>query len=773
MSTVPTVTLKQDWDYQPRLGDPRGHHASRLEELAAVADFVERRDEGSMLVVGRRGSGKTSLVFTAVNRAAGRRPQSKTVLPVLVRATSIESGGPIDKKELLVSLIRSLRRAVSGNRRAHSLRKQVDKLHENATATEKFRTSHTSKTAVWSLRCGMIPPSALALFLLQYGNQPLGDLWWVTALAALAPAPILAAGLGMHSRRDTSSRHDYGLADMQCDFEQMLQAHATTHKVVFILDEFDKVDGQTAPAIMAPLKMLINQGGALYIFITSPDKIGDIESRLSSDYTVFSDLLYVKRSLFEEMEKFTDDIVGERSADLTDEQYADLLCYLCYKAEADFFALYRAIRDQRTGTDNLGRPVIRADLTDKERTAANLQRAIKYVYDRKAYGSLSRQEYNDDMLEIMYYLAKSSEAMLGQTITISGRKIGVGGTTKEYSPHEASAARDLFMLLTDEGYLDNNGDEFTVRGTLSRFKGGTHVEEERAFVDAYDSMLDAMVDIANSKSRMDGHGERFDRRAAADQWKDLSGVVADVASVSAPDEMKQCRLQIGSPDTPSDPPDTLRLHTDQARRAVAMMRTSSVELVAKMFQLYLGLSPAPDPVPPSGFDPLANLANQGVNSTFADMLCSGQQIRIHIIDAQDAVVTEAIRAAMDNINSAANVVVVLLVGDNPPPGLDKSFFVIDSVDSAEQLTPSAIIRARDHRAYGFVMKSPPTVRQLGLVMAAIEKIKDRLLSGYVGNFEIDWISLKSVASGRVRVTDKWFENRWGGPEAAATRGGDL
>ena len=774
MNAALAVTLKQDWDYQPRLGDPRGHHASRLEELAAVADFVERRDEGSLLVVGRRGSGKTSLVFAAVNQAADRKPQGKTIVPVLVRATSIESDGPIDKKELLVSLIRSLRRRVSANRRARSLQKQVDELHENATATKKSRTKRASKTATWSLRCSMVPPSALALLLLLFGSQWLGDHWLAAAIAIMAPAPLLAAGLGARSRLAVSSRHDYGLADMQQEFEEALQDHAAAHKVVFILDEFDKAgDGQSAPSIMAPLKMLINQGGALYIFITSPDKIGNIESRSSSDYTVFSELLYVKRSLFEEMERFIDDIVDTRSVDLTDDHYADLQCYLCYKARADFFDLYRAIRDQRMRTSDCGRPVIRAELTDKEKTASNLQRAIKYVYDRKSYGMLSRQQDNDDMLEIMYDLSEKSETMLGQTITISGHKICVGDTTVEYAPHEASAARDLFMLLSDEGYLENNGDEFTVKGTLSLFKGGMHVEEERAFADAYARMLDAMVDIANCKCRMDGHAERFDRNAAEDQWGDLQGVVAAVASVSIPDEMRQCRLQIGLSDRPSATPDMLRACTNQARQAVIEMRTSSVELVARMFQRYLGLNPSLELVSPSGFDPTANLGDQGVRSMFADMPCGDRQIRIHIVDAQKTEVSESIRVAIDNIKSAANAVVILLVGDNAAPGLDKSFFVVDSVDSADQLVPGTMIRARDHRAYGFAVKSPPTVRQLGLVMEAIKRIKDRLLSGCVGNFELEWTNLQSVAKGTMRVTDSWFENKWGDPGAPATHGSAL
>lgn len=770
----PTVTLRRDWDYRPRLGDPRGHHAIRREEQAAVADFVERRDEGSLLVVGRRGSGKTSMVIAAVNEAARRRPQGKTILPILVRATSIEPDGAIGKKQLLVSLVRSLQRAVSGNRGARRMRKQVRDLHDNATATAKSRVRTTSATLTWSAGYGMLPPYVMAALLLLLPDvQWVAEHGWAAIVMMLAPLLALAGRWAVRDRVAASSRHDYGFDDIQCEFELVLHKHAATHKVVFILDEFDKVGGgQTASAVMAPLKMLINQGGALYVFITSPDRIGNIEYRQGVDYTVFSDILYVKRSLFGEMEGFIDNIVEEKSADLADDQYADLRCHLCYKAKADFFDLHRAIRDRRSGTDEHGRPVLNAALDGREKTAANLQRAIKYVYDRKAYGSLSKQRDNEEMLEIMYDLSAKSESMLNETITISGRKIGVGGTTEEYSQHESSAARDLFMLLSDEGYASNNGDDFTIKGTLSAFRGVTHVEEERAFADAYDLLLDDMAGIANCKSFMDGHGERFGEGAAEEQWDDLVSVVAAATSVFIPDELRRCRLRIGEPGTPSAPPDELRRHTDQARHALAEIRTRSVDLVARAFELYLGISTAPDVTPPFGLAFAANLVDQVYNAV-ADHPAADNEIRLAIFDAQKASTTESLRSFMVGIDGVVNEAVVLLVGDNAPASLEQSFFVIDSIESIDRLTIDAMVRARDCGAYGFILKPPLTMRKFGLVLYVIDSVKAHRRSGTTLNFELEWDSLKSLASGQANVTARWFAGKRARMAKSGTQGGEL
>ena len=766
----PTVTLRRDWDYRPRLGDPRGHHAIRREEQAAVADFVERRDEGSLLVVGRRGSGKTSMVIAAVNEAARRRPQGKTILPILVRATSIELDGAIGKRQLLVSLVRSLQRAVSGNGGARRMRKQVRELHDSATATAKSRVRTTSATLTWSAGYGMLPPYIVAaLLLLLPDAQWVAEHGWAAIVMMLAPLLALAGRWAVRDRVAASSRHDYGFDDIQCEFERVLHKHAATHKVVFILDEFDKVGGgQTAPAVMAPLKMLINQGGALYVFITSPDRIGDVESRPSVDYTVFSDILYVKRSLFGEMECFIDNIVEEKSADLADDQYADLRCHLCYKAKADFFDLHRAMRDRRSGTDGRGRPVLNAALDGREKTAANLQRAIKYVYDRKAYGSPSKQRYNEEMLEIMYDLSAKSESMLNETITISGRKIGVRGTTEEYSQHESSAARDLFMLLSDEGYASNNGDEFTIKGGLFAFKGGTHVEEERAFADAYSMLLDAMVNTANCKSHMDGHGEPFDKSAAEVRWDDLRGITAALA-VSVSDDLRRSNQELGAPEKPSIPPDTLRQNTDQALQAVSALRTASVDLAAQAFESYLGIVTAADSEVPLDLASAAGLSDRTVYSSVADASSASNDMRLAIVDAQKAATSESFRSSMALIENAVNEIVVLLVGDNITESIKQGFFVIGSADSADQVTNDARVRAETYGSYGLAVRSPPTVRDLALAMNVVEKIKARPISRDMLDLEASWQELKSMASGQVRVTDQWFANRLNRAKSGAQR----
>lgn len=620
----PTLAISGDWDYQPRLGHTRGHHVSRSGELGAAADFVERRDEGSLLVVGRRGSGKTSLVVAAVNEAVRRSPGGRTLVPVLVRATSINPDGSVDARSFLEALIRSLRREaardgpINGGMRGQlarlgrllarrrgqtqatidgGMRGDLDRIYESATAAKKtsVRTSSTEWTRSLAVGACLSCVAAPVLFLLGYALLD-EHAWAPAALGAAAAAALstMAAASYRGARRSAATdmlRHEYGFADMQCDFEDMLQRHAGRHKIVFILDEFDKADhpGGIA-AVMAPLKMLINQGGALYVFITSPDREGDLDDRRGPNYTVFSERLYLRRSLFGEMDAFIDEIAEERGGGLTDEQYDDLRCYLCYRSRADFFDLYRAIRDRRAGTDGRGRPVISAALGDAETTAANLQRAIRYVYDRKAFDLPSMQEKNDGMLDAMYEVAGALESAPVVQVEAGESHVSIGGERRDLKRHEASAARDLLDALIAEGYLKRSGDAYVAQGRLSAFKGGTHVEEERAFAGAYDSLLAAMADLADCRSVLDGHGGGFGRDAAEDRPHLLISAIGDIVPVSLPGGMAQCRADVGRPGRPSASPDALRGHTDAARSNLAMVRTISVDLLARAFKDRKGVS---------------------------------------------------------------------------------------------------------------------------------------------------------------------------------------
>ena len=104
---------------------------------------MERRREGALLVVGRRGSGKSSSVIDAANRAAraqrrAGRGGGGAIIPTMIKATVLDGGedrhGGALLKGLIWALCTGLERADGVDGR---LRGRARDLYLSATAAER------------------------------------------------------------------------------------------------------------------------------------------------------------------------------------------------------------------------------------------------------------------------------------------------------------------------------------------------------------------------------------------------------------------------------------------------------------------------------------------------------------------------------------------------------------------------------------------------------------------------------------------------------------
>src|SRR6185437_7057428 len=79
------IPIKKHWDAQPHINEKKGHHVIRKKEQGLLIDFIQRRSEGSLLVSGKRGVGKSSAIFSAISEIKQKTSNGK-VIPVLVAA---------------------------------------------------------------------------------------------------------------------------------------------------------------------------------------------------------------------------------------------------------------------------------------------------------------------------------------------------------------------------------------------------------------------------------------------------------------------------------------------------------------------------------------------------------------------------------------------------------------------------------------------------------------------------------------------------------------
>lgn len=544
------IKLRKDWDYQPKLRNENGHHITRKNEHLVLIDFLIRRNEGSMIVCGNRGIGKTSSVINAVNDAI-KKQQNKQLIPILIKATSIDfkhehisyrnngnnsSENSVDiimddeaKKPLLKSLIRFLHKEIQNDKDGKykndkNLKNKTRKLYEESLATEAYDVNKTVKniTKMQTFKGFFKLPMqfliGLAGISIIFHDHKLVQDWWWLVILTITGLGIIGTMLWEYrikSSEFTSSynKHDHDFSYLLSNFEDLLTECSEKYKILFILDEFDKIEQEFKHAI-SHMKMLINQGNALFIFITSPDKIKKIYNQDDIEYTMFSQILFLNRPLFEEMHIFIDNIVQTPNNELNDLDYVHFKNYLCFESKTDFFSIYRVIRDH-INLNNDGNPVIEFSFNDASLRRALIQEAITWIYNRKERSKLSEKPNNEKILDALYNVAYTLETYpRPEEIIIEGSMINFVPPRDKYEIIDVHfAVADLCEMLKKNGYLKLiNKNHYKIIGGLVKINpSGVFVTEHKTFIRIFEEFEKQMITFANIRSKWsDKQEEPFD-----------------------------------------------------------------------------------------------------------------------------------------------------------------------------------------------------------------------------------------------------------------------
>lgn len=416
--------------------------------------------------------GKTSSIIAAIREV---QKNDKSLIPILIKATTLDFHVQDDEKtnpdKLLHALIRFLRKETHLNKLGGStIQKRAEQLYNRTLASKIYAESklvitNTTKKVV-GIKC-MLTSVLVAGGALSIAFE---NMMGVPLLLAAAVSPYMVdVTYKVVSKYFTSSyyRYDYGFAEKMHEFEELMEECSKTHKVLFVLDEFDKVLNMYD--MIHPLKMLINQGHALFIVVTSPDMIGKFTERRSREYTLFSQVLFVKRPLFREMEKYIDSIVHEINDWADKREYRNFRNYLCYKSQTDFFDIKRSVRDYIVRIDS-GTPIVKIDLNVDQIMQANLQKSIGWIYEKKKRTVLSEQSSNDEMLDDLYSAVERMQNSGEIIIDSNENAIQYPSDSVKYSARNLSTVRDLFRMLAKQGYLlARDDDHYQILGNLPEF----------------------------------------------------------------------------------------------------------------------------------------------------------------------------------------------------------------------------------------------------------------------------------------------------------------
>ena len=560
-----TIELKEDWDYQIKLSGAKGHHIARSKEHRILVDFLKRRDEGAMLLCGHRGTGKTSSVISAILDA---KEHDKLLIPILIKSTTLnfKHGNPNNSDQsnnknaerLLNGLIRLLHEEVVEDKNVDkSLRRKTKTLYIKSLAEiSEERMLESTKEMKTEIKT-WFPVGVLTGALAGVGLSVLMDPWSSGIGVFLMVAAGITTTVVYNRQMKYDVRHHYKytytFSEKNYEFEKLMGEYANSEKkfrVVFVLDEFDKIWNESTAQdmiydIIHPLKMLINQGSALFIFVAHPYIMDKFTEKRKKEYTLFSQIQFLKRPLFNEMEEYIDDIVYKVDDCRNKREYRDFQNYLCYKSQTDFFMLKKVINDH-ISLDNSGRPTVKITLDRFQITQANLQKTIGYIYERYKDDAPSCQKRNDEMLDVLYDAVENIQTP-NQRIIVKQN----AGTIqyplmepKEYPKDDLLMVNDLFLVLAEQGYLKDDGNHgYSIIGDLPKFndESRVHVTHERLLEKEYDEFCKKLVDFANIHSKwVNKLGDTFSLERMDLGWNDMVNAVGRYYGFAGPDLARKC-----------------------------------------------------------------------------------------------------------------------------------------------------------------------------------------------------------------------------------------
>ena len=373
------------------------------------------------------------------------------------------------------------------------------------------------------------------------------------------------------------------------------------------------------------------------------------------------------------------------------------------------------------------------------------------MYERKAYGNQSMQMANDEMLDAMYEVAGLAEQMHGKTISI-GSKITFDSEGESLQLDNAgTAARDLLLLLHRQGYLKKTPEgAYLVVGRLAEFtSAGIFVEEENAFIKAYDGMLAALADFANVKNGLvDGHGEPFDRDSPDTRIDDMINVANSVASVVIHEEARECRAKLRLPSRPLVDPDNLREYTDVARSVLDSLCASSVDLLYHVLASKGIEANLRDDVP-ADIDSLSFAQGTNARSVACGWSIGNREVCFAMLLARDTSFLSRLRGAAGPPRRKHREIVVALAGRTALAGLRDDAVTIGPVHGVEggHAGGNAASMARNRATYALAIAAPPSPGAAGALVSILGLIVNHHGSFNKKSFEAFWSELLGLASG--------------------------
>lgn len=436
-------SLKDDFREPFRLDLSKREYVGRKPEFNRLIGLVRSRSAANVVVSGLRGVGKSSYVnegLRKLNQSKGNLVIVDLSLAQLPAAVEPDTVGA----QVLRTLIRGLYFALKekGNvseelediyQKTYFTELKNDHIVELATKNSNEETKSVSEvhTRTYSLSINTAFLKAIVALVYAFAGIRIADIinvtdykYWILFAMGLIIAMLLPWKMNWSRKNaksnsskeirvidEKSQKSGIGNLDLSPQTleivlrQELKRQEKKDHKVVFVLDELDKLNKPTEKIyeIIESLKNLFTLSCAIFIFITDDAFYDDFEKKkidkpYSKQYTLFTDIIFLSSMDYEDIDLLIDKFEEGRILKGSADNFKKFKLYIGWKSANHVFDVYSQI-DQFIVYDNKGKGMVsvksneeleRGNLEDGWQTLAALQLIVTTTLNDHYYSNNSR-----------------------------------------------------------------------------------------------------------------------------------------------------------------------------------------------------------------------------------------------------------------------------------------------------------------------------------------------------------------------------------------------
>lgn len=351
------VLLKQNWSEQFTYGDKTpGFFVGRKQEIIGLKNIIKNNDSSAILISSVRGVGKTSFVHKALSEI--NKDKIITFFVNIGHTLSIKDIAK-EKQKILVSIIRHAYLQDTNDKVIKKLYYDcIGRSTEVQTNTTE-KTKEKEKTTTLNIKPDTeIIIALIGAFLMGISLSSTWENWIKILIGFLGFACITFSSKWRSIIRENTKSHSENKIDDSTDyieiqFENWLENKTKKEgkKLVFIIDELDKIETKDAFKYIKEYKNLFTRSHGHFIFISSQEAFDlihmDREASIEKGGifpTFFTHSFYLSIPQTQEIKQYLNNIFKPNSnLDATEKD--DLINYLLFRSGNDFFNLKRLIAD--------------------------------------------------------------------------------------------------------------------------------------------------------------------------------------------------------------------------------------------------------------------------------------------------------------------------------------------------------------------------------------------------------------------------------------------